>query len=107
MPTLQELEDLYYNCDWTWMTTNGVNGYVVRGRDGYASASIFLPAAGYGYGTSLFHAGSNGYYWSSVPFSDNYNIYSWHLYFNSGYLDTDGYERRDGVSVRPVQGVTE
>ena len=44
MPTKQELDDLDYNCDWTWTTKNGVNGYEVRGRGGYASNSIFLPA---------------------------------------------------------------
>jgi hypothetical protein len=107
MPTYQELYDLCYTyCDWTWTTTNGVNGYVVRGRDGYASASIFLPAAGYGYGTSLDNAGSFGFYWSSVPDSDS--IYSWRLFFYSGRRDVDYYDgRHDGQSVRPVQGFTE
>ena len=29
MPTLDELNGLNNNCDWTWTTTNGVNGYLV------------------------------------------------------------------------------
>ena len=45
MPTAQELDDLTRKCDWSWTTMNGVNGYVIRGRGDYASASIFLPAA--------------------------------------------------------------
>ncbi|MBR1921070.1 MAG: hypothetical protein IJ829_03570, partial [Kiritimatiellae bacterium] len=53
MPTDRELSDLSNKCDWTWEPRNGVNGYVVRGKGDYASASIFLPAAGLGYGTSL------------------------------------------------------
>ncbi len=107
MPTPQEINDLRYNkCDWTWMTMTNVNGYLVRGRGAYASASIFLPAAGYAAGwgdetTPLSNAGSRGYYWSSVP--DSSNCYSWFLYF----LDTSsGGCRRDGFSIRPVQGST-
>ena len=106
MPTYQELYDLCYNkCDWTWTTQNGVNGYIVRGRGDYASNSIFLPCAGFGYGTSLRNSGSDGYYWSSVPYSDG--NYAYELYFNSGYHGTNDYGYRDvGRSVRPVQGFT-
>ena len=106
MPTKQELDDLNNKCDWNWTTMNGVNGYVVRGRDGYASNSIFLPCAGFGLGTSLVHAGSYGYFWSSVPDSD-FSSYAWNLSFYSSYLGADGiYDRRIGQSVRPVQGFT-
>ena len=49
MPTAGELYDLNNNCDWTWTTTNGVSGFVVRGRGVYASACIFLPAGGNNY----------------------------------------------------------
>ena len=106
MPTKQELADLVSKCDWTWTTMNGVNGYVVKGKGDYASASIFLPAAGYGYGTSLYLAGSYGYYWSSVPDSGN-SYYAWDLYFDSGGHYTSSYYRFGGQSVRPVQGFTE
>ncbi|MBQ6008302.1 MAG: hypothetical protein IJL17_07175 [Kiritimatiellae bacterium] len=105
MPTYQELNDLCYNkCDWTWTTQNGVNGYVVRGRGDYASASIFLPCAGYGDGTSLSNSGSYGRCWSSVPLSDSNG--SWYLYFYSGDHGTysNYYYRNYGLSVRPVQG---
>ncbi len=105
MPTQDELTALMSNCDWTWTTVNGVNGYVVRGRDEYASASIFLPAAGYGW-TSLHHAGSYGDYWSSVPLSDSSYYRSWSLNFDSGDRDSYYYYcyRNIGQSVRPVQG---
>ena len=105
MPTYQELYDLCYNkCDWTWTTMNGVNGYVVRGRGDYSSNSIFLPCAGYGFGTSLYSAGSSGYYWSSVPYSGS--NYAWSLYFYSGRHSTDYCYRYVGFSVRPVEGLT-
>ena len=105
MPTKQEQVELNDKCDWTWTTQNGVNGYVVRGRGNYASASIFLPCAGYGYGTSLYDAGSRGLYWSSVPDSDGNFAYV--LYFNSGYHSTGYGYRYYGRSVRPVQGFAE
>ena len=105
MPTKQELDDLNSKCDWVWTTTNGVNGYVVRGRGDYASRNIFLPCAGCGYGTSLRDAGSDGDYWSSVPYSDDY-YHAWNLYFNSSDHRTDYYYRDHGQSVRPLQGST-
>ncbi|MBR4654470.1 MAG: hypothetical protein IKO72_14010 [Kiritimatiellae bacterium] len=106
MPTKQELSDLVSKCDWTTNTVNGILGYVVKGKGAYTSASIFLPCAGVGYGTSLGNAGSSGYYWSSVPDSGYYN--AWYLGFGSGYHGTGSYGLRDnGQSVRPVQGFTE
>ena len=105
MPTEQELSDLNSKCDWTWTTVNGVKGYVVKGKGVYASASIFLPCAGLGGGTSLNYAGSYGNYWSSVPDSDNDKL-SCYLYFNSGGHYTNYYYRYYGRSVRPVQGFT-
>ncbi len=104
MPTQQEFLDLINKCDWTWKSMNGVYGYVVCGRDDYASKSIFLPCAGYGLGTSLSGAGSRGGYWSSVPLSDN-NL-AWGLYFYSSRRRTSNSGRRVGQSVRPVQGFT-
>jgi len=105
MPTDSELSALDSNCDWTWTTQNGVDGFVVRGRGAYASNSIFLPAAGYGVGDSLCNAGLYGSYWSSVPFSDD--IYdAWDLCFGWGSHYTSCSDRDSGQSVRPVQGFT-
>ena len=104
MPTLQELNDLFSKCDWTWDSMNGVNGYLVRGRGSYASNSIFLPCAGYGCWDWLYNAGSYGDYWSSVPDSDDYS--AWGRYFCSSYRGTYYYDRYYGLSVRPLQGFT-
>ncbi len=117
MPTKQELDALQSNCDWTWMTMNGVDGYIVKGKGMYASASIFLPCVGFGYGTSLYDAGSQSYYWSSVPYSNPYSDsdpfwesyrYSWYFYFRSNWLATGygDYYRVSGQPVRPVQEFT-
>ena len=107
MPTKQELDDLLENCDWIWTATNGVNGYVVRGRGNYASSSIFLPCGGGGDANRLRYAGSYGYYWSSVPCSDT-DTSSWRLDFSN--LDnhyTYSIYRYLGFPVRPVQNGTE
>ncbi len=108
MPTQQELKDLCAKCDWERKALNGVEGYVVRGRGDYASASIFLPCAGYGHWTSLHEAGSDGNYWSSVPDSDDEDdLDALSIFFlNASGPCTDGDTRDEGLSVRPVQEFT-
>ena len=99
MPTKAEMQELIDKCNWTWTTQNGVKGYKVTGPNGN---SIFLPAAGYRYGSSLYHAGSSGYYWRSTPDgSDSCSAY--YLYFDSDnhLMNYLGY-RDNGRSVRPV-----
>ena len=98
IPTYDELYELGTKCTWTWTTQNGVNGYKVTGPSG---ASIFLPAAGVRYKSSLGNAGVDGFYWSSTPLessgrgaynldvhSSNHGMYSNYRYY--------------GLSVRPV-----
>lgn len=104
MPTYQELCDLNDKCVWTRTTMNSVSGYVVSGRDDYASNSIFLPYAGVGSGMSINNSGSCGYYWSSVPYTD-YIYEAWCICCGNsrGYGMRD-YHRTNGYSVRPVQG---
>ena len=105
MPTRQESQNLMEKCDWTWKEINGVNGYVVRGKGAYASTSIFLPASGIGNGTSLYVAGSYGYYWTSIPGWDDDDA-AWGFNFCLGYHDIGYCCREEGYSVRPVHGVT-
>lgn len=107
MPTRQELSDLDEKCDWAWALMNGVNGYIVRGRGTYASNSIFLPCAGLrSFLDSLSSVGSYGFYWSSVPISDLYYVYSGNLAFNSDHHYAGSNWREYWFSVRPVQGFT-
>lgn len=110
MPTKDELSALNNNCDCTWMTQNGISGYVVRGRGDYAANSIFLPAAGDGGGTSLYGAGSNGSYWSSVRDWDGSQNHALGLRFSSDSSNTlfgSYIGRSTGCAVRPVQGFHE
>ncbi|MBR4312833.1 MAG: hypothetical protein IKT86_05790, partial [Bacteroidaceae bacterium] len=97
MPTKAEQDELRTNCTWIWTTQNGVDGYKVTGPNGNF---IFLPVAGYRYNTSLYYAGSNGYYWSATPYSDS--NYAYFLCFNSEFYDYGLNGRYYGQAVRPV-----
>ena len=98
MPTRAEYNELLNNCTWNWTTQNSVKGYKVTGPSG---ASIFFPAAGYRYGSSLSNAGSVGYYWSSTP-SEYYDGSAYYLLFGSDFHSMYYDRRIDGQSVRPV-----
>ena len=98
MPTKEELEELVDKCDWEWTSQSGRNGYKVTGPNGN---SIFLPAAGWRYGTSLNIAGGYGNYWSSSP-NGSYTPSAYRLYFRSGNHYVGWSYRYGGRSVRPV-----
>lgn len=107
MPTAEEQDDLLNKCTWTWYSSgntefNGVAGYkVTSNKSGYRDRFIFLPAAGYRYGSSLGSAGEYCLYWSSSLYADD-PYYAWYLYFDSGYHGASNGSRVLGHSVRPV-----
>ncbi len=102
MPTVDEIEELYSNCTREW--TTDYNGTGIAGRivtSDINGNSVFLPAAGYRFNSSLNDAGSYGGYWSSsLGTSNPGNAYS--LDFGSGYYVWDNSYRYFGLSVRPV-----
>ena len=113
MPTRQDLLDICYNkCDWTPATTNGVAGFVVRGRGEYASSSIFLPFTGWAI-ESKWEFQDAGFLWASDLRADM--PASWRLKFSPrGKLDPRprccvGYhwDRFVTVPVRPVRDSAE
>jgi hypothetical protein len=62
--------------------------------------AVFLPAAGYRNGTSVYNVGSFGNYWSA---SCNNSSSAWYVYFGNSSLGTSyGYNRGYGQSVRLV-----
>ena len=98
MPKKAEFKELKDNCTWTWATQNGNNGYKVTGPNGN---SIFLPAAGYRHGGTLYDNGELGEYCSSTPYeSDTNSAYA--LGFDEGCRDVYWGYRNCGRSVRPV-----
>ena len=98
MPTDAEMTELREQCTWTWTTQNGVNGYKVTSQSN--GNSIFMPAAGFCYESSLRYAGSEGDYWSSSL--DTEYSYVWLVLFSSDYVYRRRTDRCWGKSVRPV-----
>ena len=101
MPTHEDWQELYNNTSREWTQVNGVNGYKCTASNGNY---IFLPAAGYGAGSSLGDEGSRGYVWSSSLYSvGSSNAFG--CYFSSSWFGPDyGNIRYIGFSVRGVLG---
>ena len=100
MPSVDQMDELI-NSEYTtteWRRLNGVTGRKITSK--INGNSIFLPAAGYRGGTSLYYAGLGGFYWSRslLDLSD----YAYNLYFFPGSID-NYYYRYFGQSVRPVR----
>ena len=99
LPTNKEFQELLDNCTWEWTTQDGHKGHKVTSRKN--GNSIFLPAAGWRWGTSSGGQGSCGDYWSATPYESN-TSYAHYLYPNEGNCSTDWRSRSLGHSVRPV-----
>lgn len=99
MPTEDDFQELYDNCDWTRKTVNGVNGYLVTSK--INGNSIFFPCSGYGHGSSWNYRGGGGDFWSasfvSAVFARSLNFYS------GGVYPQHGNYRCNGFALRPVQ----
>ncbi|MDE6011366.1 MAG: DUF1566 domain-containing protein [Prevotella sp.] len=96
LPSKKECEELIDKC--TWTSQGGHNGYKVTGPNGN---SIFVPTAGYRFGSSLYHAGVYGSYWSSTPYESN-TQHAFYLDFDNSYHRVYWRYRDFGRSVRPV-----
>ncbi len=99
IPTAEECQELVDNCTWTWTTQGGHKGYKVTSKKN--GNSIFLPAAGYRNGSSLYYQGEYGYYWSSTPSESDTEV-AYSLFFFSSYLSVGWGDRYYGRTVRPV-----
>ena len=99
MHTEDEFQELIDNCEWTWTTQGGHNGFKVTSKKN--GNSIFLPAAGARYGSSLDKVGTCGGYWSSTHYASISN-YAYCLYFFGNRLGVGNSNRCSGRSVRPV-----
>lgn len=97
MPTIEEWKELYEECTWEFVISNGINGYTVTGPNGN---SIFLPMAGYVYKDELSEARNKGLYASSSIASEQCQLQK--IGFNSQYIDFWSSHRCYGYSVRPV-----
>ena len=93
-----------------WATVNGVGGLIIF-ADNYTGATsgltsipegaVFLPAAGFRYGTDVRSVGQ-GFYSSSTP--NVYNAY--YMFFFSGSASVGDYDRIRGNSIRLVRSAS-
>ena len=97
MPTNEDWTELRTNCSWTQTTRNGVPGRLVTANNGN---SIFLPAAGYMNGTTLYDV-SRGKYWSSSLYT-SYPFCANSVYFDSSEVGWTFDFRCYGLTIRPV-----
>lgn len=104
MPTNAQLEELINETNQEWVTNyqgSGINGRLFISKND-PSKSIFIPASGYRWDSSVRGQGSNVYLWSSsLTTEDPY--YSGYLYFGWAgcYMDIDG--RCGGFCLRGVK----
>lgn len=107
IPTDAEWKELINNCTWSWMSNyngTGKAGYIVTSKkSGYTNKYIFLPAAGFRYGTSLEDDGSlgGGYYSSSSLYTGSPRS-AWNVGFSYDGVNRFFDYRCRGISVRPV-----
>ena len=99
LPTVGEFQELNSNCDSEWTDEDGVAGRRFTSR--INGNSIFFPASGIYYGTTLSNRGSLGLYWSS---SYNSATNAYNLNFDSSFVSpANYYYRRYGFTARAVQ----
>lgn len=98
MPRLQEFQELINQCTWVWFPYGYTCGWTVIGPNGN---SIFLPAAGFRFGSSpVLNELRVGYYWTSTPIGDDTSAHL--LYFLYERQDFEIIKKYVGASVRPV-----
>ena len=99
IPTASEWRELLDNCGREYTEQNGVYGRRFTGSNG---KSLFLPAAGGRYGSDLYGAGSDGYYWSA-SLNEDHPYDAWLMVFGSDGQGVGRYYRYYGQSVRAVR----
>ena len=100
MPDTDEFQELVDECEWNWVKYNDITGYIVTGPNGN---SIFLPTTGYKYSSTLYYESSKGFYWSSMPDTDDTEMAYCFYFYSDKYDDyaLDNY-RRNGRAIRAV-----
>ena len=99
MPTERQFKELIDNCNVVWTANyggTGVAGSVFTSK--VNGNSVFLPTAGYCYGSSVGDVGSRGSYWSATCLSSC----AWGLGFGSGDQCLGRNSMYYGFSVRGV-----
>ena len=98
-PTKEEWEELINSTVVEWTTFNDVNGCSFTATNG---KSIFVPAAGYNYGTEPDGVGDYGGYWTSSLNTDGAPD-AWYFYLYFSHQDILSNYRFRGHAIRAVK----
>ena len=98
MPTKAQWEELMNNTTMTWTTQSGRRGCMFTASNG---KSLFLPVAGFRFG-SVLEAANGGYYWSSSLYTDRPSN-AWCFLFASDNYYINHINRYNGCPVRAVR----
>ena len=108
MPSKDQILELITECDFEWVTLNGVNGACFTGSSGN---SVFLPATGICSDSTYYGRSQSGSYWTGTQSPDVID-YAYSLYFDNQsskeYIYSASWEwiketdRIYGFSIRPV-----
>ncbi|MBQ3324036.1 MAG: hypothetical protein IJG81_04250 [Muribaculaceae bacterium] len=109
MPSTEQIQELIDNCNSKWTKRNDVKGVLLTSKKN--GASLFLPAAGLGEGSSEYNLeGTHGYYSSrSLTYFFDMTINGYEAYRNMllrfyyEYLESNDGPRCAGHSVRAVR----
>ena len=101
MPTKDQIKELVNECNWTWTSKNGADGYQVKSR--INGNSIFLPVGGYRDGNNIYNRRKSGEYWSRSRY---YSGYAYQLHFVSSSIRHD-YSSNcyQGMNIRAVRAI--
>lgn len=102
MPTKAQLQELIDETTYTWTTKDGVAGGLFASK--VNSNSIFIPASGGCFYSTLKNVGEQGNIWSSSLYEASPN-YAWLMRFNSSGVSINHFSvsRCDGCSIRGVK----
>ncbi len=100
IPTRSEWVELFNGCTWTWTSRDGNSGYLLTSKKN--GKSIFLPAAGSYFMSSLSQVDSVGQYWSSDLDGLGRSYYGEGIGFDSDNKYLYAAFRAQGLSIRPV-----
>lgn len=101
LPSKEQIDELYAECDWTRASRNGISGYKITSRTN--GKWIFLPAASLiARSSRTYTKGYEGRYWSGVSSKSNPSE-AYAISFGNTHHDSEVEKKYVGLTIRPVR----
>lgn len=101
MPTREEMEELYNNCNWELRRDTDPPGYLATSKKN--GCSIFFPLSGYRSNNAIVDEGQGALYWTSTVCADGSFMNAYALYLNLRSANISDFPRYLGLTIRPVR----